>query len=49
MSLEALLFQVLCILTVVALVLARIERNKKPMPGCTRTQATRNAPTSITK
>jgi hypothetical protein len=49
MSLEALFFQVLCILTVVAFVLARIEGNKKPAPGCTREQATRNAPTSITK
>lgn len=51
MSLEALLFQVLCILTVFAITMCVIEhtRNKKPAPGCTREQATRNTPTSITK
>lgn len=46
MSLEALLFQVLCILTVSAFVLARIEGNKKPTHGCTREQATRNTQTT---
>lgn len=47
MSLEALLFQLLCILTVAAFVFARIEsaRNKKPTHGCTREQATRNTQT----
>ncbi len=47
MSLEALLFQVLCILAVFTLVMSVIEhsRNKKPAPGCTREQATRNTQT----
>jgi|GEM_PF-4679171 len=41
MSLEALLFQVLCILALIAFVFTRIEGNKKPTDGCTRQQATR--------
>lgn len=49
MSLEALLFQVLCVLAVFMLVMARIEGNKKPTDGCTRQQATRNTQTQFTK
>lgn len=51
MSLEALLFQVLCILAVFAITMCVIEhtRNKKPTQRCNAEQATRNTPTSITK
>lgn len=49
MSLEALLFQVLCILAVFAFVMVRIESNKKPTQRSSAEQATRNTPTQITK
>lgn len=51
MGLEALLFQVLCILAVFTLVMCVVEhaRNKKPTQRCNAEQATRNAPTQITK
>lgn len=51
MSLEALLFQVLCVIALFAMSMCIVEhtRNKKPMPGRTRTQATRNTPTQTTK
>ena len=42
MSLEALLFQVLCILTVFAFVMARIEGKKKPTQRSSAEQAVRN-------
>lgn len=52
MSLEALLFQVLCTLAVFTLVMCVIEhtRNKKPEQGIRHpAQATRNTPTHSTK
>ena len=48
MSLEALLFQVLCVIALFAMGMCIVERtrNRKPMPGCTRTQATRISQTA---
>lgn len=46
MSLEALLFQVLCILTVFAFVMTRIEGKKKPTQRSSAEQATRNTQTT---
>lgn len=53
MSLEALLFHVLCVIALFAMTMSIIEyrstRNKKPTQRSSAEQATRNTPTHITK